>query len=558
MTRWREAVLILSLLVGVAGSTLAINMSEAGRPPQEDDHHGILIVTPTQLTFSAMANGVAPPSQPLSVTASSPVGFTAFASVQSGSTQWLTINPSGSLTTNQNLSVSVNQTGLLAGTYTGTITISRGEVTHHVPVTLVVSSGGGVNIQVSPSQLTFDATVGGSAPAAQSISVTANSPTAFTASAATQSGTWLTISPSGSLTTNQTISVSANPTALAAGTYSGTVTIAGGGATQTVVVSFVISSSGGGGTGGFTLIGWNDLGMHCDDGKDYSVFGLLPPYNDLHVQLIDKSGSLVVNPAGFRITYQGTHDPLTNTINTISSPKTNWWTYAGGLVAPLGFPPPSLDAGLAPSGVSGSAMPGLSNTPQAMSFSTADNTWVAPGLPVVPYGDAGGPPFPHNDYPMMQLTATDSSGNVLATSNIVVPVSDDIGCATCHGSTSGYAAAMPASGWSNLSDPDKDMKHNILKKHDDRFAATTVFKTAAAAVGYSTAGLDPTTATKPVLCINCHAEVFLGLSGQPGVQAFSLAMHGLHGSVIDPATNQTLDSGATRSTCYRCHPGSSS
>ena len=46
MTRWREAVLILSLLVGVAGSTLAINMSQPGRQPQEDDDNGGLNVTP--------------------------------------------------------------------------------------------------------------------------------------------------------------------------------------------------------------------------------------------------------------------------------------------------------------------------------------------------------------------------------------------------------------------------------------------------------------------------------------------------------------------------------
>ena len=512
-------------------------------------------VSPTSLTFSANVGGSAPPSQSVSVTANTATPFTATASA--GST-WLSINPSGNLTTNRTISVSVNPAGLAASTYNGAITITGGGVTVTVAVTFVLNSTGGTGLTVTPAQLTFDATAGGPPPAVQSISVTASSATPFTASTAAQTGTWLTISPSGSLTTNQTITVSANPTGLAAGTYSGTVTITGGGATHTVAVSFVISSSGGGGTAGFKLIGWNDLGMHCDDGKDYSVFGLLPPYNTLHAQLISLSGSLVVNPAGLRITYQGIHDPLTNTINTISSPKTNWWSYAGQLVAPLGFPAPMLDVGLAPAGVSGFAMPGLSNTPQTMLFSTADNTWVATGLPAVPYGDAAAPPFPHNDYPMMQLTATDSSGNVLATTNIVVPVSDDIGCATCHGSMSGDVAAMPASGWSNLTDPDKDMKHNILKKHDDRFAATTVFQTAAAAVGYSTAGLETTTATKPVLCINCHAEAFLGLSGQPNIKAFSLAMHGLHASQIDPATNQTLDAATTRAGCYRCHPGSSS
>lgn len=27
----------------------------------------------------------------------------------------------------------------------------------------------------------------------------------------------------------------------------------------------------------YTLLAWNDLGMHCVDGKDYSIFSILPP-----------------------------------------------------------------------------------------------------------------------------------------------------------------------------------------------------------------------------------------------------------------------------------------
>nr|HQC73237.1 hypothetical protein [Candidatus Competibacteraceae bacterium] len=31
----------------------------------------------------------------------------------------------------------------------------------------------------------------------------------------------------------------------------------------------------------FSVVAWNDLGMHCMD-ADYSVFSILPPYNNLH------------------------------------------------------------------------------------------------------------------------------------------------------------------------------------------------------------------------------------------------------------------------------------
>ncbi|MBD3800982.1 MAG: hypothetical protein IE886_05935, partial [Campylobacterales bacterium] len=39
-------------------------------------------------------------------------------------------------------------------------------------------------------------------------------------------------------------------------------------------------------TADYTLLAWNDLGMHCMDGKDFSVFSILPPYNNLNAQLI--------------------------------------------------------------------------------------------------------------------------------------------------------------------------------------------------------------------------------------------------------------------------------
>ena len=46
-----------------------------------------------------------------------------------------------------------------------------------------------------------------------------------------------------------------------------------------------------------TLLAWNDLGMHCMDGNDYSVFSILPPYNNLHAQLKDKNGDLISSGA---------------------------------------------------------------------------------------------------------------------------------------------------------------------------------------------------------------------------------------------------------------------
>jgi hypothetical protein len=45
------------------------------------------------------------------------------------------------------------------------------------------------------------------------------------------------------------------------------------------------------------LIGWNDLGMHCMDGTDFSDFSILPPYNTFHAHLLH-NGRLVTNDLG--------------------------------------------------------------------------------------------------------------------------------------------------------------------------------------------------------------------------------------------------------------------
>src|SRR5690349_1730005 len=79
----------------------------------------------------------------------------------------------------------------------------------------------------------------------------------------------------------------------------------------------------------YTLIGWNNLGMHCID-PDYSVFALLPPYNTVLAQLIDPTGRLVRDPAGITVTYEAVADP-DGSINSTSIDKTNFWGHVDAL-----------------------------------------------------------------------------------------------------------------------------------------------------------------------------------------------------------------------------------
>ncbi len=401
--------------------------------------------------------------------------------------------------------------------------------------TLVVNAATGSGLSVSPASLSYAALAGGTSQALASFRVTSASATAFTV--ATSGLTWLSASPS-SAASPATVDVTASISGLTAGAYTGSVIVSGNGSTVTVPVTVTISA----GTGGpFRLVGWNDLGMHCFDGKDYSTFGVLPPYNTIHAHLVDTSGSLVTAPGTFTLEYAAIPDPATGAITSTSAPKTNFWDYASFLS--LGSPAPDV-------GITGNAMPGTPNKPQPMTWSATDNTWVATGIPEFPYADNG----TTNYFPMMRVTARNSSGSVLATTDIVLPTSDEMSCATCHASGSN-PNAMPKSGWANNPVPAVDVKLNILRRHDDAEVADPLFQTSVTTLGFNPAGLEATVRSRPVLCAQCHGSNALGMAGATGVKPLTQAMHALHSAVVDPATGATMDSSTVRNTCYSCHPG---
>src|SRR5579859_6142466 len=149
--------------------------------------------------------------------------------------------------------------------------------------------------------------------------------------------------------------------------------------------------------GSYTVVGWNNLGMHCMD-SDYSLFSILPPYNTIHAQLLDPTGKPIVGGAGYTVTYRAVADP-SGSINTSSIGKSNFWQCAQPL---FGLPAP-----LAPdTGLTGVLMPGAANLAQSMSWDPVNAWWIAEGLPLTPYDDA----LHKNPYPMLLLEAHASNG----------------------------------------------------------------------------------------------------------------------------------------------------
>lgn len=224
------------------------------------------------------------------------------------------------------------------------------------------------------------------------------------------------------------------------------------------------------------IIGWNDLGMHCSN-QDFATLVVLPPFNNVRAQVIrvgDAEHLPAVVTTGLRVTYEIPG-------NTYSVGKTNFWDYED-LIFGVHLGP---DTGLTGNGLSGD-------------MQLAGNHFLASGIPITPFQDGD---LLHEDpFQLGLLRLYDESDLLLATTQPVIPVSNEINCVSsgCHIS-----------------------EQSILDQHAAQ------------------AGFDP--ANTPILCASCHASNALGTPGLPGVPSLSEAVHKHHGEL----TND----------CYQCHPG---
>jgi len=289
------------------------------------------------------------------------------------------------------------------------------------------------------------------------------------------------------------------------------------------------------------LVGWSEVGMHETDGSDLSIYSLMPPYSTIHAQLM-MGGLLVTNPAGITVTYQAVAD-ASGSINSTSQGKGNFYQYAQALYRVALSP----DQGLA-----GFGMPGPSNQPQPMIFDPGQNWFTAQGIPLTAYDDAG-----HKNYfPLMNLVARDSASNVLASVNIVLPVTDEMDCRSCHASGSSMEA-RPPEGWVWEVDPVRDYKLNILRSHDDHQLGSTRYAQILGAVGYNAGGLVATVKQdgKPVSCLICHPTGAVAGTGASGMRPMTQIMHTKHSYVTDPHSGSLLTFMTNSAACLLCHAG---
>ncbi len=200
-----------------------------------------LSASPSSLTFTGSEGGSIG-SQQISVTSSpTGLGFSVSTSTTSGS--WLQATQSSASAPSQ-VTVSVQTTGLTAGTYTGTVTLTPTTgtpISIGVTLTLTASSP----LSASPTSLSFSGQVGtGDTPASQQISITATQAvTSFSVSYSPSTATsWLQVSPL-SATPPATLVVSVNTAGLAAGIYAANVNLTpSSGLPLTIPVTLTLTS----------------------------------------------------------------------------------------------------------------------------------------------------------------------------------------------------------------------------------------------------------------------------------------------------------------------------
>jgi uncharacterized protein (TIGR03437 family) len=273
-------------------------------------------VSPSRLTFTAEAgSGPTTPRQIGIVGSIMGLGWEISGLYSDTGAKWLSVSATSGLMPAL-VSVTVDTTYLSPGTYQGTVEITAPATSPPVatvPVTLTVTSGQPPGLSVQPPILNFRMQAGDAAPPAQSLRIenTAAGGLNWTAGVATAVGTWLSISPASGSTPGS-LQVSVNPSGLAAGSYSASITVRSSAASQgvTVPVNLTISSS----TAGVFLLSQTNLiyravqGGGADPSQTFGVLNTGQGTIDWTAQATESW--LSISPASGRSDYATTQIPL--------------------------------------------------------------------------------------------------------------------------------------------------------------------------------------------------------------------------------------------------------
>ncbi|MGM0424732.1 MAG: cytochrome ubiquinol oxidase subunit I [Thermodesulfobacteriota bacterium] len=249
----------------------------------------------------------------------------------------------------------------------------------------------------------------------------------------------------------------------------------------------------------YVLLAWSNLGLKCITDCD-SRWSLLPPGNTILAQLVRRDYRPEIVTQDVQLRYQapeGFENPARHV---------EYWDYAQSLAGK------DLEENVSAKGL------GMSGK---MKLDQDKQVFVASGIPVVPFSDQG----EVNPYPLFDIEAVDKdSGEVLARTKVVAPVSSEVGCRNCH---SGKWRVDNTMGISTATADD------VLELHDKR---------------NDTDLLQEAKHGDPVLCQSCHSDPLLQAEGRPDLLNLPAALHGFHANYLSHLPEAEA--------CNACHPSS--
>ncbi len=249
----------------------------------------------------------------------------------------------------------------------------------------------------------------------------------------------------------------------------------------------------------YVLLAWNNVGMRCISDCD-PYFVLMDPNNTLEAQLVKRGDPPEVVRDGVTITYAAPES------HRNPAEFTEFWDYADVTIGK------ELEPNTGPTGL---------QLVGELAYNEEDDLFRAGPLPNYPYRQPDGA---YEPYPLYDVVALDSeSGDLLASTRAVAPVSTEMGCTRCHGG-----------GWKydNQTGVSDQTAANILELHD-RYEGTTLLADARAG--------------QPRTCqsAECHGDPVAKVPSNEDVLDMSTAIHGFH-------ANYQYASGADA--CVLCHP----
>lgn len=246
----------------------------------------------------------------------------------------------------------------------------------------------------------------------------------------------------------------------------------------------------------YTLLAWNNLGMHCLSDSD-PYFVILPPANEIQATLIRRGETPEIVSDGVSLTYQvepGFENP---------AGEVEFWDFE--------------DKNFGVDLEENVGLKGMHVEKGELQFMEEHGYFEAAMIPVVPYQNGH-----YNPLPLYTIEAKDSAtGEVLAMTKVVAPTATEMGCKNCHG------GPWRVGGMAGFSD---ETSAAILAVHD-KHSKTELLKMAEAG--------------EPRLCASCHMDPATGTEGERELLNLPTAIHGWHANYL---------TGRGAEACAYCHP----